>query len=670
VGQQDNGVASLIVTGQAVELRTHFGPSGSPVTTGTATVRIYRWSNGRKEYLQSDLSTFSTTLVAHSMSVVSDYWMFSFTLPTSAEGYRLEYEAIHSDTGLARRYGSAFIRPVTDTELTYTTTAEASTSPATTSHRHVAGTDITQVLTLDQYKREVNESFRSFDTGATPKKAYVRDSSGLAIKGKCRLVASRSNFRVTYNGVTYSEGTGANVGKILDGSGNVVGTITEGASDADWECQGNRSGAGNANIPPGTETSSRTLEVLEDGQIKQSATVVVDRTAPVITTFAHSGMTRGTAAGTPMRRGEYVRWTWTVSDASSGVDTRVLSQPSGSYLTSPANPGADSGTSSYTRTSSSAPTSGTRTLRLTVTDKAGNTATADLTHHFESLPALSAPSSPSVASSNQSPKSLFNADRAETSYPDSQITAGCTIPNLSACRNSGTDNTSLVIINGTLTVSGTTRNSVAGATSQTGLTATASSQASALGRDVKFRVTDQHYQTADSAAFGNFDYNAEKANDFTSDPGLVSPFAGLNKVNAESFYDADTPADASSRGIITGQATSGGKNTTGNAKIEGGFAKKVTAGQVADVQVRVAIPTNRASNNQYGIKLRGASGELGAADGMSVAWRAAGSSDAYVTVTIGAAFTGPTGATALDVRISWSASATPDVEAAYLGFIE
>lgn len=551
---------------------------------------------------------------------------------------------------------------------------------------------IDQVTTIDAYKRAngagnnaggaASEAFTTIATPQAPPTLYVREGTSgtngrLTLKGKCSPAATRSNFQITWNGNTYVEGTGADAGYIvLQSTSTRVGVIdvdftdVDGFSKARWYFGETAAGStsGITAVAPGTE-ATRSFVVQSDGQGAITASIIVDRTAPSISSFTYNGMSYGQASGTPMYRGEYIRWTWASADSGAGLAATpsAWTYPDGTFITSAPSTGAASGTTSYLRTSSGAPTSvTTRRATMTVTDQAGNAASSDLTFYFTTLPATPT-ATLSITSSNQSPYTVFNSDHGTTSYDDDTIVGNIAFSaQLAACRNSSSDNSTASITAGAsagLSVSSSPTIAVTGVLSVTGLTATVSSQSSNLGRTLRASVTDQFYQTFTSADAGNFDYNAQKTNDLDAtggDPSYVSPFGGLNKVTTEGFHDADTTR------ITNAQATSAGKNTTSNAKIEDGYAKKTATG--GQVVVKFSIPTNRGTNNQYGIKARGATGELSASDGITIEWSPTGA-NTWTTQTLGSVFTGPTGATALDVRITFGAS-TPDVEALYLAYIE
>lgn len=489
----------------------------------------------------------------------------------------------------------------------------------TITRQHVAH-PIAEDLTVTQYYKNNALEATAISDGGT---AYVRSATTLKVIG---AKGENNEVSVTWDGVTYTE------------SDPELTTPTS----TTWEFAG----------PVGTETSGKTLSVSQPGQVSRSVTVVVDRTVPVIDNFAFTGMTVGTASGTPMYRGEYVKWTWTTSDANSGIQNVTFSYPDGDFLTGEPSSGTAASTTGYIRTSSSTPVTGTRRITITAIDRAGNTSTADITAHFEALPAVPGFASVADHKGNESPFTLYTTDFGITSYDDN--TAGVTA-SLSAaledCRNSAIDDTYIRIASGTLAIATGTLNDIAGNVGPHVLNSNVSSQSSGLAKNVTVSYGDQYYQT-DSTTVGNYDYNAQKNNDINNDPTLISfGDLGLNNSDVESFYDADTARIIAQSGLT----------------IIDGFAKATANG--AQVSARISLTANNAGNDQYAIRMRGPSGEVSEIDGFTVEWKTTAAST-WNTVTSGTTFTGPVGAAALDVRLTWSLSTDPDIEVISVGYIE
>lgn len=539
---------------------------------------------------------------------------------------------------------------------------------------------IDQVTDVTDYRRAsgngagaggaASEGFTPTSAGAS---VYVRDSVRMVLKGKCSPVASRSGFKITYNGVTYVEGAGADAGFIVQqGTSTRVGVIGADFTDTDnllkarWYFGEDAAGStvGITAVAPGSE-ASRSFTVESDGQAQKSVTAVVDRTAPVIDSFAFTGMVFGTVSGTPMRKGEYLKWTWGASDPNGlkAANPVTFSYPDGDFITGEATTAAASGTTAYMRTSSSAPGVGTRRIGITAEDLAGNvSAVQNITAHFEAAPAIPTINGISVVSGNAPPKTLHNANvTTSPDYTETSISADVSIgtqtgaaAGLMKCRNDTSKDDTLAqwrtsgVTAPALAVSGAGKSAVSGVATITAVQATVSSQSSALGLNGQVRVTDQYYQTVDATLL-TWDYNANKTTDVNTEPGLVSPFGGLNRVYAETFYDGDAAR------ILSKSST----------KVEGGSAKRTGAAAGA-MEIRVSIPANRSTNDQYGVKLRSASGELQASDGVSVEAKIGG---AYQAVTLGSVFTGDAGATTMDLRLTWTSTGV-DVAAAYVGVIE
>lgn len=613
----------------------------------SASVSVTRWEGSSAEYLQADETTFSVSPHSFTMTADGDSWVYDILVPEDARGYNIAWEAVPSPSDLGNVGQFHFVGPIRDyDEVQWTTTLDpvAPTTPVTTSHRHLTDTDVTNSLFINQYRRDPSESTRNF----TSTVGYSRGGSGsnnLHITG---TKEADKDVLVTWRGVTYT---------ITDDPGNFNATSVAGTS---WEFRGD----------PGTETAGEEFEIQQAGNLTQTVTIVVDRTAPVITTWAlgdfqsgkGTGQHHGASAGDPVIRGEYIRMDYAFSDSNSGVEDRSISEPDGDIINT-MNVNNDSGTTSWNRIRSVAPTSGSRRVRISVTDRAGNTSFADDAIYLTDLPASPTYVSTVPLLGNEYPATLHTTDHAATPYDDNSVSATATTTfAIDECRNSATDNTSMQLRSGTLSVSTATNSDIDGDTVWT-LTSSVSNQSSSLSRTVKFILTDQYYRSVESATFGDYSYNAQKANDLTSDFTAVGfGDLGLNNSGAETFLDAVTAPRTSSDARLN----DGGIISLVSASIVDGFIKPSTSSAV--VEVRVPMAVNNASNNQYAIRMQGAAGQVGELAGLSVEWSVSGA-DSWNSITTGTTFTGPTGASNIDVRISWSSS-SPDVEAVVVGYVE
>ncbi len=608
-------MSDILFTGSEsfeVEFENEDYPS---VTLDIATVRVrfHRYVGFTKEYLQSDLTTFSTSdnyFLATAQDANFLIWRYTLTLPSSMVGFNIFITF--------SPYDSSVVSMKTDIG-----------DPADDFYVQFAADD----LTIATYKRDLSESFRAFTSGT----GYVRGSPNFSMTGVKSV--GTAGFQLVYNSVTYTAGDG-----FLVDSGTT------------WTWTG----------PAGTETSPgspRTVTLNKTGSVSKTVSIIVDRTAPSLTLAISS--TFGQTVGSPMRRGEYIFLNDTASDANSGLSlaTVALTYGTSSDWTSPPATMAINSTSTLFRSSSTSPISVTTSgITGTVTDNAGNSTAITISAFFTTLPSANTVSG-AVTSANQSPLTLFFTTplvESPTDYTNVSVTATIT-PNapLPVCRNSGTDNTLLGIQTGTLTV--TTTNVAGAAAASQSVTANVSSQASALARTITPRLTDQNYRTATGTTFGSFDYNANKSIDIGTEPTLVAPFGGLNKVYAETLYDAYVPLSTAQRGLLSKEANisvTGGQATTSSASTNNRFV------------VRIQLPTNNATNNQYGVKLRGPAGELSAVDGVSVETSPVGAGT-YTSRTLGSTFTGTTGATAIDVRVTiGSIAANSQIAGIFVGVIE
>jgi hypothetical protein len=613
----------------------------------SASVSVTRWEGSSAEYLQADETTFSVSPHSFTMTADGDSWVYTISVPVNARGYNIAWEAVPSPADLGNVGQFHFVGPIRDhDEVQWTTTIDpvAPTTPVTTSHRHLTDTDITNSLFINQYRRDPAESTRNFSSTV----GYSRGVSGgnnLHITG---AKEADKDVLVTWRGVTYT---------VTDNPGNFNATSVAGTT---WEFRGD----------PGTETAGETFEIQQAGNLTQTVTVIVDRTAPVITTWLlgdfqagkGTGQHHGATVGDPAIRGEYVRMDYAFSDSNSGIDSRSVSEPDGDVINS-MSINNDSGTTGWNRLTSGAPTSGSRRARVTVTDKAGNSSTADEDIFLTGLPTSPTYASTVVLLSNEYPATLHTTDHSATPYDDNSVSATATTTfAVDECRNSATDNTAMQLLSGTLSISTGTDNDIDGETVWT-ITTGVSNQSSSLSRTIKFRLTDQHYRTVESATFGDYSYNAQKSNDLTSDFTAVGfGDLGLNNSGAETLLDAVAAPRTSSDARISG----GGIISITASSIVDGFVKPTTSSAV--IEVRVPLAVNNAANNQYAIRMQGAAGQVGELAGLSVEWSPSGAGS-WTSATTGTTFTGPTGAAELDVRVSWSAT-SPDIEAIVVGYVE
>lgn len=506
-----------------------------------------------------------------------------------------------------------------------------------------------QYAAFESYKKASGDASTSIATGGT---GYVRDATRLVIQGKTVKDADRTGWTCTYNGVTYSEGTGTDDGYIVTGTTR-VGKFGADFTDSDGVVKsrwffGTADGTDTTGITavgPGTDGTTYTFAFSSDGQAEISANITVDRTAPSAALAWNS--TYGGASTSPMYRGEKGNWTPTYSDSVSGIASATYSYSNAAHwVGEPTTAGASGTATSDIRTTSSAPLTGTTDITLTVTDNAGNVGTATMSVHFTGLPAAIAPSL-SITSTNESPYTVFKDDEVGTgsSYDDNTITGTLTLPSESpACRNTGTRNGYVYIGSGTLTVSGAIA-SLTTALSYS-VSGTVSNQSSGLGKNVSPRHYDQYYRTTSGTAVGNFDYNANKTDDIDIEPSNVAAWGGLGAVRSETFPDADTARVISKT----------------NAQIVGGYAEKTAAGG----QIVVKIPLANNTSDQYGVKLTKTDD--------SVIDTAQGGTDADITIETnsaadgtgtwtsrapGAVFTSTANLTHMQVRITWGTNGVP-----------
>lgn len=425
----------------------------------------------------------------------------------------------------------------------WTTDRDPTTAPVSTSHRHLAGLDVVDELTLDQYRRDPAEGYRNLDSAGSTLTfrgtGYVRGTD-LHMKGQ--RSDGDSTITVEYDGVVYT----------TESAELTFPTSTT------WEWIG----------PAGTETtpgSEREFKVSSTaGAIPKDALVCVDRTAP--TASLASDMTYGLDAGTPLLRGEYARWTPTYSDDNCGVDLAQYQYAHAGYWTGePSNAGASGAVGGWVRSASGAPVTGSTTVTLSVTDKAGNNATSAITVHFGALPAVSVVTTDSIDSANERPAHLSSVDYAQTAYDDNLVTVTLSwAPAVSACRNSNNDDTSAGVRSGTLTVTPSAVLDVAGLlTVQDSVAVPA--QADGLGLSVIGRTTDQHYRNHESSPVGDFGYNAGRATDFNQDQAAGNPDLPFTGKAIEPFTDENPLVSAVSATILGGVLT--WDAATGNAAV-------------------------------------------------------------------------------------------------------
>lgn len=87
--------------GQRIASRFRWRLNGVAVTTGSVDINVLRSASGNDiEYLQSDLTTWTTTPHDFSATLDGDYWTFWLTVPESADNHLIEVQAFHSDSAL------------------------------------------------------------------------------------------------------------------------------------------------------------------------------------------------------------------------------------------------------------------------------------------------------------------------------------------------------------------------------------------------------------------------------------------------------------------------------------------------------------------------------------------------------------------------------------------
>ena len=87
-----------------IEVEWLDGATDNPVTSGAASVQLWRVNGGAREYLQADLTTFDVTPFSHALTESGGVWELFFTVPSSMAGHHIVAEATHSDAELPPYY--------------------------------------------------------------------------------------------------------------------------------------------------------------------------------------------------------------------------------------------------------------------------------------------------------------------------------------------------------------------------------------------------------------------------------------------------------------------------------------------------------------------------------------------------------------------------------------
>lgn len=88
----------MLIVGDSEIIAFEWVKDGVSVVTGTADMQVRRNVAGTVEYLQSDETTFSSTVNAFSLTLTGTEWRRTMTIPASAQGENLILNAVHSDS--------------------------------------------------------------------------------------------------------------------------------------------------------------------------------------------------------------------------------------------------------------------------------------------------------------------------------------------------------------------------------------------------------------------------------------------------------------------------------------------------------------------------------------------------------------------------------------------
>ncbi len=298
---------------------------------------------------------------------------------------------------------------------------------------------------------------------------------------------------------------------------------------------------------PGPEIGApgELLTITQNGQPAQQVAICVDRTAPAAS-LAFNGMTVGTDGLAPMLRGEYAKLLPTYSDGGVGIESASLVYENAGYWSGePTNAPQSGVATSYFRSSVNAPAPGNTDITLQVEDKAGNIAEDSLSVFFGALPVQPAVSLAAFTGAER-PAHLNESEFAETPYNDKAVGAIINIaPTISACRNSGRDDTSSQLLSAGLLIDDAGHVDIANQSTVVHA-ANVVAQPAKLGKGFVGRVRDQHYRNSDSAEGGNFAFNSNRADDFGQDQtiGIGSPpFTGKGVEPFTDEFAGDTLTD-------------------------------------------------------------------------------------------------------------------------------
>lgn len=87
--------------GEQIESSAEWVNSDGEVTTGTASVKYWLISGSDRLYLQSNLTTFTSSVESHTLSYNSEQkWFRYLTVPAAANGFVITEEMRHSDSNL------------------------------------------------------------------------------------------------------------------------------------------------------------------------------------------------------------------------------------------------------------------------------------------------------------------------------------------------------------------------------------------------------------------------------------------------------------------------------------------------------------------------------------------------------------------------------------------
>jgi hypothetical protein len=91
---------SILKVGNTEPFEVKWLRNGEPVTSGSATIRFYTHDGNSIVFLQSDLSSLSSTPHDHALALSGGQWVLNLTIPSSMKDRHITAFATHSELAL------------------------------------------------------------------------------------------------------------------------------------------------------------------------------------------------------------------------------------------------------------------------------------------------------------------------------------------------------------------------------------------------------------------------------------------------------------------------------------------------------------------------------------------------------------------------------------------